>query len=86
MVNTMQQVGGSIGIALLSTIAVSATTSYIGSHPGSAPAAEAAVHGYTVAFLVAAGIFLVGAVAVFLLIEPRRQPTGADPPATGTSP
>jgi EmrB/QacA subfamily drug resistance transporter len=80
MVNTMQQVGGSIGTALLSTIAVSATTSYLGSHPGANPAAEAAVHGYTVAFLVSAGIFLVGAIAVFLIIEPHRRPTEPSPP------
>src|SRR6202042_904022 len=29
LVNTMQQVGGSIGISILSTIAASATTSYV---------------------------------------------------------
>jgi EmrB/QacA subfamily drug resistance transporter len=34
MVNTMQQVGGSVGTALLSTIAAGATTSYAKSHGG----------------------------------------------------
>jgi predicted MFS family arabinose efflux permease len=53
MVNTSQQVGGSVGTALLSTIFASAVTSYTVTHlhtPGLANAA--AVHGYTTAFLV----------------------------------
>jgi predicted MFS family arabinose efflux permease len=79
MVNTMQQVGGSIGTALLTTIATSATASYVASHRGVNPAAEAAVHGYTLAFAVSAGIFVFGAICVFLLVEPVRRPGG--PPA-----
>src|ERR1700749_2751472 len=45
MVNTCQQVGGSIGTALLNTIAASALTSYLVTH-GASPAAQAgaAVH------------------------------------------
>jgi EmrB/QacA subfamily drug resistance transporter len=64
MVNTSQQVGGSIGTALLSTIAASAAASFAG-----APAA-AAVHGYTTAFLWSAGIFALGAVVAGLLLRP----------------
>lgn len=60
MVNTSQQVGGSIGTAVLSTLAASATTSYAAAHPAAIEAA--AVHGYTVAFWWAAGIFAFGAV------------------------
>ena len=79
LVNTMQQVGGSVGTALLSTIAVTATANYAASHRGAAAAAEAPVHGYTVAFLVSAGIFAFGAVVTYLLIRPRgaRPPTEA---------
>lgn len=80
MVNTAQQVGGSIGTALLTTIATSATASYVSSHPGVNPAGEPAVHGYTVAFLVSAGIFLIGAIAVFLLIEKHQRTCGPPPP------
>ncbi len=69
MVNTMQQVGGSIGTALLSTIAASATTSYLRDNPGSAAAAKAAVHGYSVAFVIAGSVFLVGSIVVFSLIR-----------------
>jgi hypothetical protein len=44
MVNTMQQVGGSIGTALLSTIAASATTSQLVGHvPSRALISEAAI-------------------------------------------
>jgi hypothetical protein len=65
MVNTMQQVGGSIGTAVLSSILASAVTSYMdGMRPTPQLAGDAAIHGYSVAFWVAAGIFAVGAVVV----------------------
>jgi len=71
-VNAAQQVGGSLGTALLSTLAASAATSFVtgsGSRPTAALLAHAAVHGYTVAFTVSAGIFAVGAVIAGLLYE-----------------
>src|SRR6476646_356081 len=56
-VNTGQQVGGSIGTALLSTIALTATSGYLAlHHAGQQAAAAAAVHGYTVAFAVSASL------------------------------
>jgi EmrB/QacA subfamily drug resistance transporter len=69
MVNTCQQVGGSIGTALLNTIAASALTSYLLTH-GHTPAAAAgaAVHSYVVAFWVAAGIFAAAAVVCGLVL------------------
>jgi len=67
MVNTSQQVGGSVGTALLSTIFASAAASFASGH--GAGAALASVHGYTTAFGWAAGIFGVG-VLVALLILP----------------
>ena len=62
MVNTSQQVGGSIGTALLSTLAVAAATDFVAER-GPAPAVlrEAAVEGYVTAFWWAAAIFAVGA-------------------------
>ncbi|HEY4279937.1 MAG TPA: MFS transporter [Conexibacter sp.] len=68
LVNTMQQVGGSVGTALLSTLSASAVGSYVATH-GAQSASAAAVHGYTVAFWWAAGIFAVGAVAVGFLMR-----------------
>ncbi len=74
MVNVSQQVGGSIGTALLSTIAVTATASFATSHVGSAGlAAQAAVHGYTTAFTWSAVIFAIGAVFTGALLRPRSQ-------------
>ena len=65
MVNTMQQVGGSIGTALLSSIFASSVASYAeGKPPTPQLATDAAVHGYTVAFWVAAGVFAAGALIV----------------------
>ena len=76
LVNTSQQVGGSIGTALLNTLAAAAATNYIASHlpPTPATAAEAAVQSYAVAYGWGAGIFAVGAVLAALLFQRRRQP------------
>ena len=79
MVNTMQQVGGSIGTALLSSIFASSAASFAeGKAPTPQLAADAAVHGYTVAFWVAAGVFAAGAVIVGLTMKSIRvtQHTG----------
>jgi EmrB/QacA subfamily drug resistance transporter len=70
MVNTMQQVGGSLGIALLSTLAASATTSYLaGQRPTAGMVAQATVHGYTTAFWWGVAIFATGAIVCGLLIR-----------------
>jgi EmrB/QacA subfamily drug resistance transporter len=70
LVNTMQQVGGSLGVAFLNTIATSATVSYAAAHGGLSAAAT--VHGFTTAFEVAVGIMLLAAVSVAALIRPER--------------
>jgi len=77
LVNTNQQVGGSIGTALLNTIAASAFSSYLLTH-GLSPAAQAgaAVHSYIVAFWVSAGIFTGAAIVCALVL-----PTGLLAPA-----
>jgi hypothetical protein len=74
MVNTMQQVGGSIGTSALSTIALTATTSYlVAHHTGLLAPAVAATHGYTTAFAVSAGIFGVGVILAILLLPSRKR-------------
>ena len=73
LVNTMQQVGGSIGTAVLSTVAASAASRYATGHaPGAQVAAAAATHGYTTAFTVAAILFAFGALVAITLL-PTRQ-------------
>jgi Major Facilitator Superfamily len=74
LVNTMQQVGGSIGTAALSTIALTATTSYlITHHSGPLAPAIAATHGYTVAFAVSAGVFGLGVILGIVLLPSRQR-------------
>ncbi|MDP9220894.1 MAG: MFS transporter [Actinomycetota bacterium] len=74
LVNTMQQVGGSLGVAFLNTIATSATTSYARAHGGLSTAAT--VHGFTVAFAISAGIAALAAIVVLSLIRRVPPPTG----------
>ena len=77
MVNTSQQVGGAIGIALLNTIAASATTSFVASNApaGDSPADlllfqhEAMVEGFTSAIWWGFGILVLGAAAAFALVR-----------------
>src|SRR5271154_1765435 len=74
LVNTMQQVGGSVGTSLLSTIALTATTSYlVAHHTGPLASATAAVHGYTLAFAVSAGLFGLGAILGIVLLPSRKR-------------
>ena len=77
MVNTSQQVGGSIGTALLSTVAISATTDYVALH---GPGPMAAVEGYVSAFWWAAAIFAVGALVTGALLRSgAKVPAHASP-------
>jgi EmrB/QacA subfamily drug resistance transporter len=91
-VTASQQVGGSVGTALLSTLAASAATHYATSHIHSVIAAggthaarqtllaHAAVHGYTVGFGVSAAMFLVGMVVGAITFEhgaPAADEVGA---------
>jgi EmrB/QacA subfamily drug resistance transporter len=81
LVNTSQQVGGSIGTALLNTLAASSVTAYLVAHPPvsntkpalAAAVNEAAVHSYTIAYWWGAGAFLFGAVLTALLFRRRGQ-------------
>ena len=69
--NTAQQVGGSIGTALLNTLAASAATSYlVGRAVTPANVQAALLHSYTTAFLWSASIFVAGAVVAGLVLRP----------------
>ncbi|MFI5499314.1 MFS transporter [Nocardia asteroides] len=78
MVNTSQQVGGSIGTALLSTIAASAMTDYVSSHqPGPLTMAQGAIESYTTSFWWATATFVLGAVVIGVLM-PNKVPAPAE--------
>ena len=87
-VNTGQQLGGSIGTALLNTIVASATASYLVAHAHGKPSAAvtqlALVHGYTTAFWWTAAIFLAGAILCGSLM--RSGPLQGRTPQAGTAP
>jgi len=71
MLNTSQQVGGSLGTALLNTIAATATTSYITANSalGERLPAFATTHGFVVAFRWSAVLLFVGAIVLYFFIN-----------------
>jgi hypothetical protein len=86
MVNTSQQVGGSIGVALLNTLAATAATDYIATHASNANvAAEAAVQSYSTAYFFGAMFFAAGAVMSALLFRRRGQGIGLGAPAAASA-
>jgi EmrB/QacA subfamily drug resistance transporter len=76
LVNTMQQVGGSLGVAFLNTIATSATAHYALSHGG--PSKAATTHGFTTAFAVGVGVLVLAAIIVLSLIQSNRKPAAPE--------
>jgi EmrB/QacA subfamily drug resistance transporter len=98
-INVGQQLGGSMGTALLNTMVVGATTGYLTSHlnratiiaghPSPALVQQSLVHGYTVGFWWTAGIFALGGVVCGTLLRrgplyPRQARAAA--PALATEP
>jgi EmrB/QacA subfamily drug resistance transporter len=85
LINTTQQIGGSLGTALLNTIFTSAVTSYLLDHqkdvtdPSQLPGlqAVATVHSYTVAFWVSAGLIGFAALIAIVLIRAGRDEVSA---------
>ena len=74
--NTSQQIGASIGTALLSTIAATTTATYLVDHRGGGDVLQSAtVHGYAVASAWAAGILLLAAIVgrVLITAHPTRD-------------
>jgi len=69
--NTSQQVGGAIGLAALSTLAASRTSHVLGgiANPSSDRHAAALVDGFQAAFLAGAGLMVLAAVLVAVLVR-----------------
>jgi EmrB/QacA subfamily drug resistance transporter len=73
LINTVQQIGGAIGVAAATTVAATATSHYLGAHPGAVSASGPALtHGFGVAFYVLAAVAAAGAVASAMLIQSKR--------------
>jgi EmrB/QacA subfamily drug resistance transporter len=72
LLNTSQQIGGAIGVAVATTIATTFTGHYLAGHPGASALAPAALtHGFEVAFYVLAAVAFGAAVLAALLVESR---------------
>jgi EmrB/QacA subfamily drug resistance transporter len=70
VLNTAQQIGGSIGTALLNTLAASAASAYlVGKIVTPLIRQKSIVHSYSVAFLWSAGIFLFGALIAAIVFK-----------------
>lgn len=70
--NTAMQVGGSIGTAVLNTIAVATTAAYLSAHPRPGPAV-ALVHGFAAATAWSAGLLAAAAVLAAVTVSRRRE-------------
>jgi EmrB/QacA subfamily drug resistance transporter len=94
LLNTAQQIGGALGLAVLSTISTSAADDKLPEAAGSlyrglatkdfalvAKAGDALTHGYTMAFVAAAVMFLAGLVVTAFAIDAgkQRHSEGASP-------
>ncbi|WP_280254361.1 MFS transporter [Nocardia abscessus] len=78
MINTSQQVGGSIGTALLSTIAASAATDYLSTRkPDPLTIAQSAIESYTTSFWWATAIFVAGGILTAVLM-PSTAPVPSE--------
>jgi EmrB/QacA subfamily drug resistance transporter len=75
MVNTSQQIGGSLGVALLNTIAATAATSYAATHTelGKLVQPFAVTHGFTTAFKFSAVLLFTGAIVLFFFINIGKE-------------
>jgi EmrB/QacA subfamily drug resistance transporter len=74
LVTTMQQIGGSIGIAIFSTLFASTAGNYAAEHAANASnpaalAAQAAIEGYATVYIWSGAIFLLGAVLAAIMLR-----------------
>jgi hypothetical protein len=90
VLNTMQQIGGAIGLATLSTVAVNAQTDLVRDRGAElAAAGEQAVYnasftyGATQAFVVGSLIIVAGAVLVYALLTIKHSDLANDSATTG---
>ena len=81
LINTSQQIGGAIDVALATTIATTVTSHYVQGHAGTTAFTEAALtHGFAIAFYVLAALAALGAVLAAVMLESRSADADARPP------
>jgi predicted MFS family arabinose efflux permease len=82
LINTSQQIGGALGLAILGTISSSKTTDLMSNAQGAPVALPAALtEGFQLAFLAGAGFAVIGIVATLLFVsgEDSKTVVGASP-------
>ena len=85
LLNTAQQIGGAVGLSVLGTVAASVTRTRLAAAHGhlvAAALAAATTHGYTDAFMLAAGLALVALLVSVVVIRVKGQarvPTAVPP-------
>jgi sugar phosphate permease len=78
ILNTAQQVGGSLGLAILTGVATSATASYIkdlGHAPSTHDVAAASVHGFHDGFLIATAFAIMASLISLFVIQQQKAKT-----------
>jgi MFS family permease len=84
VLNTSQQIGGSLGTALLNTLFAGAVTSYFVDHPVTDPSTGqeasklAFLHGYHVSFFWGAVLLAAALVVAFVVINAKKQDVPSD--------
>ena len=73
VLNTSQQIGGTVGVAFLNTIAASATTSFIIANNLQGPNPEALVEGFTAAFAWSVGIMAFAGLIWVVLVRMTKN-------------
>ena len=75
MLNTSQQIGGSLGTALLNTVAATAATTFAAANTqlGDKVMPFAMTHGFTIAFKFSAVLLFIGAVVLFFFINIGKE-------------
>ncbi len=73
LLNTTQQVGGALGVALLNTIFTSAVAAFLTTNgKGHSALLNAPIHGYRVAFVCSTVVFVLGTFAVAFLVNAKK--------------
>ena len=79
LINTSQQVGGAIGVAVATTVATTYTAHFVNAHVGASAVGGAALtHGFEITFYVLAGFAIAGALVAGLLIERKPKVENAE--------
>jgi fucose permease len=73
LVNTSRQIGGAIGLAAMSTIAASATSSYAQARGLAVSSASATVNGFQTSFVVLGALLVAAIVVTVVFLRPARE-------------